>query len=52
MDDLQELMDIMDEGIAYVECDCGASYTLEPDGHTQCECGRRVESPLIALGII
>ena len=50
--DIEELEEIIAEGQCYVTCpECGAGYTLEPDGWADC-CGQRVESPLLAMGLI
>lgn len=53
--DLEELEQIMFDGIAEVECpECGHYATIEPDGDYECyECGiGRLTSPLIKLGLI
>lgn len=43
-DNLEELAEIMDTGVAVLECGC----TVEPDGI--CPCGN--ESPLLKWGLI
>jgi hypothetical protein len=53
--DIEELEQIMSEGVAHVECaECGYSDTIEPDGDYPCpECGEgRLVSPLILAGLI
>ena len=42
--DIDELIEIMSEGIAELECGC----IVEPDG--KCPCGN--ESPLLEMGMI
>lgn len=51
---LDEMMDTgeMGDGVFEVDCPCGECHTLEPDGACDCDCGRRIESPLLALGLI
>ena len=58
MDDetLEELEQIMSEGVADVEClECGEWATVEPDGDYPCHtpgCGGRLTSPLVKYGLI
>jgi len=43
----------LSDSVFEVECECGAVYNLEPDGSCTCsECGAKVESPLLANGLI
>ena len=46
-------MSAMLDSVFEVECECGEVYALEPDGVCTCsECGKRVESPLVAYNLI
>jgi len=45
-------MSAMLESVFECECECGEVYALEPDGVTTCECGKRVESPLVSNMLI
>ena len=53
----EELIELFEDlsarGCCEVECPvCGEVFTLEPDGYAECDCGVRVESPLLALAMI
>ena len=54
--DIDELLDMIEgdgiDGPFDVECACGECHCLEPDGETTCDCGRLVQSPYMALGLI
>lgn len=53
-DDLLEQYGTLEllECLFCVECECGEWHALEQDGHCTCECGKRVESPMLAAGLI
>ena len=40
------------ESVFEVECKCGEVYALEPDGECVCECGAKVQSPLVKACLI
>jgi len=40
------------DSVFQVECECGEVYALEPDGECVCECGAKVQSPLVKASLI
>jgi len=53
-EDFEDLMRQSMDGVVTCKCPgCDMEYDLEPDGYCICdECGARVESPLLAMGMI